>query len=108
MKSLLRVLRALQTALLRDMIYYLERLWVVPALLTMPPPAYFLACLPACLLDVPCSCITGTLMDNLDPFRERAERDVWQALETVRLAAWVHADAAALGAQKIIDRTLDE
>ena len=48
MKSLLRVLRALQTALLRDMMY-LERLWVVPALLTMPPPAYFLACLPACL-----------------------------------------------------------
>eukprot|EP01048_Picozoa_sp_COSAG05_P010736 COSAG05_NODE_964_length_6408_cov_2.492154_4_plen_59_part_00 len=48
MKSLLRVLRALQTALLRDMMY-LERLWVVPALLTMPPPAHFLACLPACL-----------------------------------------------------------
>jgi ABC-type multidrug transport system fused ATPase/permease subunit len=26
---------------------------------------------------------TGSLLDNLDPFRERSERDVWKALETV-------------------------
>ena len=27
---------------------------------------------------------TGSLLDNLDPFRERSEREVWKALETVR------------------------
>ena len=39
---------------------------------------------------------TGSLLDNLDPFRERSERDVWKALETVRVLSF-----------KVSDRTLN-
>ena len=39
---------------------------------------------------------TGSLWDNLDPFRERDEKDVWHALRTVQLADWARSDSAGL------------
>lgn len=41
---------------------------------------------------------TGSLLDNLDPFRERSEGEVWKALETVRLADFARGEGAADGA----------
>eukprot|EP01051_Picozoa_sp_SAG22_P002272 SAG22_NODE_100_length_20558_cov_10.189305_7_plen_738_part_00 len=38
---------------------------------------------------------TGSLWNNLDPFRERGEQDVWRALETVRLADWVRGEGGS-------------
>lgn len=52
--------------------------------------------------DVPCAALgfahrfTGTLWNNLDPFRERGQADVWAALETVRLSDWVRGEAGGL------------
>ena len=35
-------------------------------------------------------------MDNLDPFRERTQAEVWQALDTVRLGEWARGEGEGL------------
>ena len=35
-------------------------------------------------------------MDNLDPFRERTQAEVWQALDTVRLGEWARGEGQGL------------
>ena len=34
---------------------------------------------------------TGTIRDNLDPFQDRSDSELWDALKTVRLEEWVRA-----------------